>query len=259
MAVCKINEAIESDREWMEGCRRQSWHPREGCEDSDQVQVLRLKRLKSDLFTIRGVMASPQQEIMTRNANVSPFLRLPPEIRLRIYNFVFGGQDIRIGYRPSAIRIPDKSEPLVTAQHWGSGFHHHTVHGSGRGLDLRLLRVCRHVYTETALLPYALNKFSFPSEDVRKEFQRTARPGKKLVQTKAIGKYEITGIVDSGEYETGVQGTSEMERGWQELGVGGREIKYVQVRDWEDVSVVGTFRTMEEDYLRKKGGLQSRV
>lgn len=163
---------------------------------------------------------------MNRNACVSQFLRLPPEIRLRIYKLVLGGQHIWIGYHTSTFGIP---ESLVSPQHWGGGFYHrNSVDGSGRGLDLRLLRVCRHVFTETALLPYALNKFSFQSEDVRKAFERVTRPGKKLAQKKAIGKYEIMNLL---EYNLQMLGISDIYGMWQDLGVGEWAIRYQQIRE----------------------------
>ena len=58
-------------------------------------------------------------------------------------------------------------------------------------LDIRLLRVCRQIFAETALLPYALNHFTFEKETVRRAFERRVRPGKKLVQKKAIGDYDV--------------------------------------------------------------------
>lgn len=56
---------------------------------------------------------------------------------------------------------------------------------------LGLLRVCRQVYPETALLPFTPNTFTFSDDLVRREFEQSARPGKKRVQKKTVGKYEI--------------------------------------------------------------------
>ena len=79
------------------------------------------------------------------------------------------------------------------AEHSAGHFYHVNIDGIGesQGYDLRLLQVCRQIFTETALLPYALNKFYFSTDEVRRAFEKTARPGKKLVQKKAIGDYEI--------------------------------------------------------------------
>lgn len=54
-----------------------------------------------------------------------------------------------------------------------------------------MLRTCRVMYMETALLPYWLNKFFFPDQRVRKLFEKSARAGKKRAQKAAVGKYEI--------------------------------------------------------------------
>ncbi len=44
---------------------------------------------------------------------------------------------------------------------------------------------------ESALLPYALNTFVFQNDGVRRVFEEVVRPGKKRVQKKAVGKYEV--------------------------------------------------------------------
>ncbi len=44
---------------------------------------------------------------------------------------------------------------------------------------------------ESALLPYALNTFVFQNDEVRRAFEKAVRPGKKRVQKKAVGKYEV--------------------------------------------------------------------
>jgi hypothetical protein len=75
-----------------------------------------------------------------RNQN-SPLLCLPPEIRNRIWEFALCGNDIRqvnCGRR-SNVFLPKPSERLNT---------------------FALLRVCRQIYAETALLPFSGNTFS---------------------------------------------------------------------------------------------------
>lgn len=145
--------------------------------------------MESDLFKKNGRAPAAQNEIMNRNASVSPFLRLPPEIRIRIYRLVLGGQQIFIGLYPNAFDHNNRS-------HCGERFYHfNTVNGRGRGLDIRLLRVCRQVFTETALLPYAHNHFSFETISVRQHFEALVRTGKKQAQKKAIGAYDECGFI----------------------------------------------------------------
>ena len=138
---------------------------------------------------------------MTRNSSASPFLRLPPEIRVRIYSLVLGGQQLWISHSGCRIRFgtPGKSQLGPSSQYfhrWGT-FGHFTaeplssINPFSSTLHLGLLRVCRQIYIETALLPYALNTFTFKDDLVRKLFEQSARPGKKRVQKKAVGEYEL--------------------------------------------------------------------
>ena len=164
-------------------CRKPWWHPAGTCEDTEKESAKRLRKMETDLFKKNGRVPAAQNEIMNRNASVSPFLRLPPEIRIRIYRLVLGGQQIWISLYP--YETDHRS-------HCGERFYHfNTINGRGRGLDIRLLRVCRQVFTETALLPYALNHFSFETISVRREFEKLVRPGKKQAQKKAIGAYDV--------------------------------------------------------------------
>lgn len=174
-------------------CKKRGWHLQSECEeDSDTVATRQFNKLKSDLFKRSGFIPDAQNEIMNRNGSVCGLLRLPPEIRLRIYKLVLGGQRLWIGHHPAQTQY-GTGWPSNHQMHRGGQFYHKTVNGSGRGIDLRLLRVCRQIFSETALLPYALNKFTFQGDDVRGAFERMTRPGKKLMQKKAIGEYEIMG------------------------------------------------------------------
>lgn len=142
---------------------------------------------------------------MIRNSS-APFLRLPPEIRLLIYTLILGNQSIWIGHT----RELRKWNFVKTAHHHERGlgstkekFHLSGTfyHVTGRecsdpALDLRLLRTCRQIYSETALLPYSLNRFTFEDETIRKRFERSARAGKKRAQKKAVGKYEVGKLSD---------------------------------------------------------------
>ena len=178
-------------------CRNRRWHRKSECENTDKVAATSLKKMNSDLFHRNGDAPPHQSKTMTRNASVSPLLRLPPEIRLRIYKYVLGGQKLWIGYRPAEYipALTDWNTQYYADRdimHNGGGFiHTNNMARSGRGLDLRLLRVCRLVFMETALLPYALNEFRFETQGVRKGFEKRVRPGKKLAQKKAIGAYSI--------------------------------------------------------------------
>ena len=110
--------------------------------------------------------------------------------------------------RDRSILRPSRFAPYdPELEHSAGHFYHVNIDESGesQGFDLRLLHVCRQIFTETALLPYALNKFFFSTDEVRRIFEKAARPGKKLVQKKAIGRYEI---LERAEFELQAVDTS---------------------------------------------------
>ncbi|KAF2833360.1 hypothetical protein CC86DRAFT_8545 [Ophiobolus disseminans] len=74
--------------------------------------------------------------ITEQNAQRSPLLRLLTEIRDIIWRYALGHRVVRLGSSRYAYR-------------------------DGIGPHLSLLRVCRQVYSETALLPHTLNTFAF--------------------------------------------------------------------------------------------------
>ena len=173
-----------------EKCRNPSWHRERECENSDIVLAFQLRKMNSDLFLKRGVVPAAQNEIMIRNASTSPLLRLPPEIRLRIYKHVFGGQQLWMDFH-------GLQYSLSTSVH-----RYRMIKDLDRKLDIRLLRVCRQIFTEAALLPYTLNEFVFKSERGWRKFVNSMRPGKKQVVKKAIGPYKNLPLSTSGVIST---------------------------------------------------------
>lgn len=117
------------------------------------------------------------------NAKSSPFLRLPPEIRCRIYEYVLGGNTIYIVENKYAERgwplptrlavcrcpgefdnvtdtwqrVPEsrKANPHRTYKHWDCIQEDNIL----KTMPLDVIRVSRQVYHEAALLPFASNKF----------------------------------------------------------------------------------------------------
>ncbi|CAK1365954.1 unnamed protein product [Cercospora beticola] len=124
--------------------------------------------------------------ISCRNASESTFLSLPAEIRNRIYEYAFGGdtQRVRVSSKPgrypvlSARRCKcELSEQQMIERYKMNGdieiFPDH-FYGEEKELtdchicckdrqhdclNLALLRVCRQVYHEAALIPYSSNEF----------------------------------------------------------------------------------------------------
>ncbi|KAF1833308.1 hypothetical protein BDW02DRAFT_599196 [Decorospora gaudefroyi] len=95
-------------------------------------------------------------------------LRLPAELRNRIYNHVLGGRTYRFKdtFRTSQARLDHRGEQHI----------------------LGLLYVCRQIHFETALLPYTLNTFSFRDLDISLEpFLRHRSPS----QIRSIHSLEL--------------------------------------------------------------------
>ncbi|KAK3704999.1 hypothetical protein LTR37_013516 [Vermiconidia calcicola] len=130
---------------------------------------------------------APNKKITNKNAAESPLLRLPPEIRNRIYGYVLGGKTLHVDvslYRLSitvcrAIQ-PDtlKADTIREQGAENETFHYKDHHVSlgctlsyredngSRKLDVALLRACRYIHREAALLPYLLNTFAFDCDNI---------------------------------------------------------------------------------------------
>ncbi|KAH6849564.1 hypothetical protein B0T12DRAFT_486270 [Alternaria alternata] len=75
-------------------------------------------------------------DIAQRNATSSPLLRLPPEIRNMIYTLILDVNTVMVAHAG-----------LVRSRRFE--------------ISVTLLRVCRQIHAEAALLPYAFNTFVF--------------------------------------------------------------------------------------------------
>ena len=136
----------------------------------------------------------------------SPFFRLPPEIRNRIYSLVLGVGHIHIRYRPWSSRAAGHTTmatatataPKETgfyalalpadADPWGRAFKKTmrkiptdetsktgasptgNMSTASAGYSTALLRVCRQIHAEAALLPFSLNAWSFESTRVMERY-----------------------------------------------------------------------------------------
>lgn len=83
---------------------------------------------------------------MKRNEG-SPLLRLPPELRYLIWMYELGGQTLQFRFVKKKASNMEGMVPTISKR--------------ANGLDL--LRVCRQVYAETALVPERANIFAFYS------------------------------------------------------------------------------------------------
>ncbi|KAF2831381.1 hypothetical protein CC86DRAFT_138684 [Ophiobolus disseminans] len=85
-----------------------------------------------------------EKELVKRNQD-SPLLQLPPELRQKIWEEVLGGKNFRCQIFDYKIGKTERMVPPKTERAFG----------------LCLLRTCRQIYSETALLPYKLNIITF--------------------------------------------------------------------------------------------------
>ena len=136
---------------------------------------------------------------MLANASNSRFLNLPREIRDHIYSYVLGGQALHVNYREGNFNCPDRSirsvetscticecdtseeeiaRSIKAAADTDSStvnFCHEYRHRDcgipdDEHLSVSLLQTCRKIYSETAYLPFILNRFIFREGNVFDSF-----------------------------------------------------------------------------------------
>lgn len=105
---------------------------------------------------------------MECNQKQSPLLKLPPELRNKIYDHVLEGMCV------SLVKYNNSKPNHIEYIHSASGC-------AIVGNPLNLLSVCRQVYLEASLLPYTLNSFQIrysraqePQEDCLRSSQLEA-------------------------------------------------------------------------------------
>ncbi|KAI8940022.1 hypothetical protein NX059_003744 [Plenodomus lindquistii] len=87
-------------------------------------------------------------QILLRNRRESPLLRLPAELRNKIYEYALGSYELLIITGPYG-----KKKYLMVKRPM------HTVPSESLGNFLALTRTCRQINTETDRIPYAINQF----------------------------------------------------------------------------------------------------
>ncbi|CAK7275526.1 hypothetical protein SEPCBS57363_006736 [Sporothrix epigloea] len=125
-----------------------------------------------------------------RNADDSPLLRLPPELRNRIYDLVLNVGQIHVRHRPWRLRkpLPSPTERSgmtgefyaialdVNQDAWSKKSCRSFAKSSNRrSVPLPdaltpLAAVCRQLYRETATLPFSVNAWSFESAHVMERY-----------------------------------------------------------------------------------------
>ncbi|OCL14808.1 hypothetical protein AOQ84DRAFT_230289 [Glonium stellatum] len=147
--------------------------------------------------------------ILERNSNQSPLLRLPAEVRNQIYEYALSRELVHVdvqgkessrevchwlcsaviseqeAYDQSQVPLEihhDDQIPLYSTRHERCVKPTSRRGSLGRRqkvLHMELLRSCKQVYQETALLPYTHNTFSFSSPDALTCFISTLIPDQR--------------------------------------------------------------------------------
>lgn len=114
------------------------------------------------------------------NQSNSPFLRLPREVRSRIYEYALGGKTIIIGYETYRT-VESASEPdrIISVFRYCCAVHSkRNVNPFKKQLPYinvshgytPLNNICRQLYNETSVLPYTLNTLAFSTHNTMFNF-----------------------------------------------------------------------------------------
>ncbi|KAK0742094.1 hypothetical protein B0T21DRAFT_381792 [Apiosordaria backusii] len=162
-----------------------------------QLNKSRQRKIHNKLHKSLPIEGSRESELWNQNTH-SPLLRLPPELRNRIYELVLSVGQIQVIFKKYQFRVINNgtignSRPTYETLPGGFGClildreenpwptaHLHksvppaerekaSIYTWGRGMTL-LSPVCRQLYHETVLLPYRLNAWSFRSIAVMDRF-----------------------------------------------------------------------------------------
>lgn len=126
-------------------------------------------------------------------SQIVPLFSLPQEGRDLIYRYVLGGQVLHITSEwpkkgspiSHGLCIADETEDSVCSkslaeiegeEDFDYLSHHIDCLEPHRGLDIRLLRVCKRVYEEARLIPYTANAFSIIRSSILEDFLQQLQP-----------------------------------------------------------------------------------
>jgi hypothetical protein len=127
------------------------------------------------------------------NQSSSPFLRLPEEVRTKIYKYALGGNTINISYETYRIveSASESDKPIPVFRYRCTVYNQRAVNPF-RSKQVPYMKItygftplnniCRQLYYETATLPYTLNTLAFATHNtmfnflfIEKRFSREQR------------------------------------------------------------------------------------
>jgi hypothetical protein len=183
-----------------------------------------------------------------RNSTISPLLRLPGEIRNRIWQYALGYHQIDIGYygfkRSWPIGPTLDVRSLRPAQHFPRTFVRP---------NFALSRVCRQVYVESSAFIYTLNTFRF----------NNCTAIDRWVKSLALGQKRLVASIDvpsdyMHKYRHGLR-KSFFAKFANIKRVGVDEHVAVYGRRPGDDKSLATAKKREEDFIRAKEGKSIRI
>ncbi|KAK4118881.1 hypothetical protein N657DRAFT_582867 [Parathielavia appendiculata] len=168
-----------------------------------QLNKERQRKIRNMLHRSFPREDTPQFEQWERNQQMSTLLRLPPELRNRIYELVLDVGQIHVCFKKWKHRIQTRNgqryyetteggfccQILDRDQNPWKAISTTNAPSSAasprRGMTL-LSPVCRQLYHETALLPFRLNAWSFESAQVMDRYvmkeKRLPRPHRRAIR-----------------------------------------------------------------------------
>lgn len=150
-----------------------------------------------------------------QNAAKSPLLRLPPELRNRMYRLVLGDRTLHIspsaesGLYKGSVCIADlddhedaqhikakhsEEHDSYWVRHKACGSRQKLVRTADMQLATNILQVCREIHAEAALIPFQDNTFSFSEMGAVEPFLREIVPA----QARAIQAITLVSGYDDG-------------------------------------------------------------
>ncbi|KAH5409324.1 hypothetical protein HBI46_172450 [Parastagonospora nodorum] len=129
-----------------------------------------------------GMAVTAQDKITLRNAEQSPLLRLPAELRTKIYQYTLGGLEITLTRSIIAQRL------CLNSRERAANDERHPFYKLPS--PSATLLSCRQVNSEAKLLLFSSNHFSIESFEPFMEFLDALSPA----QRNAIGTVRIVGV-----------------------------------------------------------------
>ncbi|KAK5128737.1 hypothetical protein LTR85_000070 [Meristemomyces frigidus] len=150
--------------------------------------------------------------IYDSNATNSPLLRLPPEVRNRIWRYVLCGNTVRVTVRNDQLERAVcglHSTPEEEALHCKqTNKDYHTSYTQRHRSCLQLLhfsilRACRQAHQEAALLPYQESIFTFSSPEVLSRFLGALNPEQsRAITSIALLREQLTWFIQPASNHT---------------------------------------------------------